>query len=75
LLVLTRKKGEKIRINDDIIIEILEVNSGTIKLGFTAPSNVKIYRDELYTKIVDENRSAKSIKSDDLKTLLEVFKK
>ena len=75
MLVLTRKKGEKIRINDDIIIEILEVNSGTIKLGFTAPSNVKIYRDELYTKIVDENRSAKSIKSDDLKTLLEVFKK
>lgn len=75
MLVLTRKKGEKIRINDDIIIEILEVNSGTIKLGFIAPSNVKIYRDELYTKIVDENRSAKSIKSDDLKTLLEVFKK
>lgn len=70
MLVLSRKKGEKIRINDKIIIEILEINSNYIKLGFIAPQNEKIYREELYQKIIEENIKAKSINATELETIL-----
>lgn len=70
MLVLSRRKGEKIRINDNIILEILDINSNSIKLGFTAPENVKIYRDELYQKIVEENEKAKKIKQEDIDAII-----
>lgn len=75
MLVLSRKKGEKIRINDEIIIEILEINTNSIKLGFIAPQNVKIYRDELYQKIIEENIKAKSINVAELETILKELQK
>lgn len=75
MLVLSRKKGEKIRINDDIIIEILEVNSGTVKIGFTAPKQIKIYRDELYQKIVEENIMAKAVKKEEIDAILKELKR
>jgi len=75
LLVLSRKKGEKIRINDNIIIEILEVNGGIVKIGFTAPQQIKIYRDELYLKIVEENMMAKAVKKEEIDAILRELKK
>jgi carbon storage regulator len=75
LLVLSRKKGEKIRINDNIIIEILEVNGGIVKIGFTAPQQIKIYRDELYLKIVEENMMAKAVKKEEIDAILKELKK
>jgi carbon storage regulator len=74
LLVLSRKKGEKIRINDNIIIEILEVNGGIVKIGFTAPQQIKIYRDELYLKIVEENMMAKAVKKEEIDAILRELK-
>lgn len=70
MLVLTRKKGEKVRISDEIILEIIEINQNSVKLGFTAPFDVKIYRDELYMKIVEENKKAGTITEKDLSTIL-----
>lgn len=70
MLVLTRKKGEKVRISDEIILEIIEINQNSVKLGFTAPTDVKIYRDELYMKIVEENKKAGTITEKDLSTIL-----
>ena len=75
MLVLSRKKGEKIRINDNIIIEILEVNGGIVKIGFTAPQQIKIYRDELYLKIVEENMMAKAVKKEEIDAILRELKK
>lgn len=70
MLVLTRKKGEKIRINDDIIIEVIEITPTSVKIGFSAPPTVKIYRDELYAKIVEENRKAGTLTEKDLTTII-----
>lgn len=49
MLVLSRKKGEKIIVgkNGDIIFEVLEVRGDTIRLGIVAPKDVPIYRQEL----------------------------
>lgn len=51
MLVLSRKKGEKIRIGDSIEVTVLEVRSGMVKLGFTSPLDVPIHREEVYRRI------------------------
>ena len=58
MLILSRKIGESIIIkvgSDNIKITILESNNGTLKLGFEAPNDIKIYRSELYEEIVNQN--------------------
>lgn len=47
MLVLTRKVGEKIRIGNDIVLTIIKCGPHSAKLGFAAPVEVKISRDEL----------------------------
>lgn len=59
MLVLTRKVNEKVRLGDDIIVTVVQLEKGSVKLGFDAPKHVPIYRDEVYEKIRNENvRSA-----------------
>lgn len=47
-LILSRKECERIMIGDDIILEVVEITPTTIRLGVTAPKNVRILREELY---------------------------
>lgn len=47
MLILTRKKGEKIIINDEITITVIERRCGKLQLGIDAPPDVNIYRAEL----------------------------
>lgn len=46
MLVLTKKKGDDITINDNIIIKVLDVKSGKVKLGIEAPASVKICKEK-----------------------------
>ncbi len=46
-LVLARKRGEAIRIGDDIVIRILELGRSVARLHIKAPDGVKILREEL----------------------------
>ena len=50
MLVLSRKKGEVIRIGDDVVITILESDAGRVKVGIDAPPEVKVLRAELKTR-------------------------
>ena len=47
MLVLTRRIGERIVIDHDIVLEVLEVKGNRIRLGIQAPSGVTILRQEL----------------------------
>lgn len=47
MLVLSRKLGEEILIGDDIRITVVDIDRGKIRIGITAPLEVKIYRAEL----------------------------
>ncbi len=69
MLVLSRKVGEGIIIDDDVTIKIIEVKGGAIRIGIDAPKNKKIYRQELYDRIVEENRSAARSDITDLDSL------
>jgi carbon storage regulator len=47
MLVLSRKVGEEIIIGDDIRVRVLSVQGNQIRLGFVAPRDVEIQRQEL----------------------------
>ena len=51
MLVLARKIGEKIIVNDNIEIIVLDANQNTVRIGINAPQNVSVYREELYKEI------------------------
>jgi carbon storage regulator len=50
MLVLSRKLGEKIYINDNICITVVDIDRGKIRLGIEAPRDVPIFRQELITE-------------------------
>jgi carbon storage regulator len=58
MLVLTRKVGESIKINEDVKITVIEVKGRNIRLGIEAPKTTKVYREEVFLKIREENKTA-----------------
>ena len=56
MLILSRKNGQKIIINDDIEITILESKFDHCKIAINAPKEVKIYREEVYHQIQVSNK-------------------
>jgi carbon storage regulator len=69
MLVLTRKVGDGILIGDDILIRIVEIKGGGVRIGIEAPGDKKIYRQEVYERITEENREAAQWNMVDLETL------
>ena len=47
MLVLTRKLGEKVVIDEKIIVTVLQMTSTKVRLGFEAPKQVGVVRSEL----------------------------
>jgi len=74
MLVLTRKPGEGIVIGDDIKIVIVEAKGGAIRVGIDAPPHKKIYRQEIYDRICQENKEATQWNIADLSALSTTLK-
>ena len=67
MLILTRKVGETIIINDNIHITVLDTAGTQVRIGVNAPEDVKVYRSELYERLQVEKKSlAKNRISDDI---------
>lgn len=47
MLVLSRKRGEGIRIGPDVTLVVVEIRGNRVRLGIKAPGGVVILRDEL----------------------------
>ena len=47
MLVLSRKLGEEVIIGEKIRLTVLEIRGNHVRLGFTAPEEILIRRDEL----------------------------
>ncbi len=56
MLILTRKLGESIIIEDNIKITVVDINKQQIKLGIDAPKHITINREEVAKKVQDENQ-------------------
>lgn len=70
MLVLTRKKGESIVIQDQIELTILNVDGDTVKVGIAAPKHVDIFRKEVYLSIKESNRESVAPQPSDLSALI-----
>jgi len=51
MLIMTRRVGETIIINDDIEVTILGVKGNQVRIGVTAPKDLSVHREEVYLRI------------------------
>lgn len=58
MLVLTRKLGESIAIDDHIKIVVVQIKGKQVRLGIKAPKETKIHREEVYRAIQEQNAEA-----------------
>jgi carbon storage regulator len=58
MLVLTRKKGERVLIGDDIVVTIIDVRGDGVRIGFDAPRGVPIQRAEVLNAVREANAEA-----------------
>lgn len=74
MLVLARKVGEKIILNDNIEIIVLDSNQNSVRIGINAPKNVSVYREELYKEIKNTNMHSNSASTNSIKELQKLLK-
>ena len=58
MLVITRRSGERVVLGDDITITVLEISGSTVRLGIDAPTEVPVYRHEIWLAVKAENQAA-----------------
>ena len=51
MLVLTRKVKQSLMIGDDVEVTVLSVDGTKVRLGIEAPTNIPVYRTEIYLEI------------------------
>jgi carbon storage regulator len=64
MLILTRRPGESVKIGDEVTVTVLGIKGNQLRLGFTAPLNVAVHREEVYERIqADRLSNVSQIKS------------
>lgn len=51
MLVLSRHVGERIVIDDNIFVEVVEIRGDKIRIGVQAPREIAVHREEVFDKI------------------------
>ena len=74
MLVISRKSGQKIMINDNIVITIVEVKNGQCRIAIDADKDVKIYREEIYYQIKLANLVGKDSNVDSVDSVANLLK-
>ena len=74
MLVLTRKLGESIAIDDDIRITVVQIKGKQIRLGIDAPKETIVHREEVYLAIQAQNKKAANATPDNVKRLMSFVK-
>ena len=69
MLVLTRKLGESIAIDDNIKIVVVQIKGKQVRLGIKAPKETKIHREEVYQAIQEQNQMAAQSTLEDVSNL------
>jgi carbon storage regulator CsrA len=72
MLSLTRNKGQKVYINDNIVVVVMNVDfvTGQVRLGFEAPKDTIIDREEVHIRRKSGWTLPKHLSEDDAKCLL-----
>ncbi|MCB9073240.1 MAG: carbon storage regulator CsrA [Bdellovibrionaceae bacterium] len=74
MLVLTRKIGESIAIDDHIKIRVVQIKGKQVRLGIEAPKDTKIHREEVYLSIQEQNKQSVSATSDKAQSVAKMLR-
>jgi carbon storage regulator len=74
MLVLTRKLGESIAIDDHIKIRVVQIKGKQVRLGIEAPKETKIHREEVYLAIQDTNKESAGTSSETTRSISKMLK-
>lgn len=65
MLVLSRKKGESVIINDNITVVVVEIRGDKVRLGVEAPKEISVHRNEVWESIRQHQPKPEVEKSDE----------
>ena len=74
MLVLTRKLGESIAIDDHIKIRVVQIKGKQVRLGIEAPKETKIHREEVYMAIQDTNKESSTVDAEKTRSISKLLK-
>ncbi|RRD70623.1 MULTISPECIES: carbon storage regulator CsrA [unclassified Desulfovibrio] len=73
MLILTRRPGESLYLGEDIRITVLGIQGKQVRLGLDVPDGMTVYREEVYRRVVEENRRALETTNNDLLVAAELW--
>ena len=59
MLILTRRIGERLVIDDSIVVTILGAKGNQIRVGIAAPPGIEVHREEVWVRIQLERKGKK----------------
>lgn len=74
MLILSRRVGESLTIGDDVVVTVVAITGNQIRLGITAPRQIRVLREEIYKAMREENQAAASV-PDAKRRLADAFKR
>ena len=58
MLILSRRPGESLTIGDDVVVTVVSVTGNQIRLGITAPREVRVLREEVHKAMREKTQAA-----------------
>ena len=56
MLILTRRVGESVMIEDEVTVTVLSVKGNQVRVGINAPRHIAVHREEIYERLKSEQR-------------------
>lgn len=65
MLILTRRVGEAVVIDEEVTVTVLGVKGNQVRIGVNAPKSVSVHREEIFERIRNERAAAGNPPADD----------
>ncbi|MDR2819201.1 MAG: carbon storage regulator CsrA [Desulfovibrio sp.] len=73
MLILTRRPGESLCLGENMRITILGMQGKQVRIGLEVPDDIVVYREEVYLRVIEENRRALATSNEDVMVAAELW--